>query len=169
MEEIDMFSTASKCAEDYLLTHWDGSTPVDPTSLATPMRMSVSETDALPPGIRGRLTRASEDTSQILASIRTGMPSKTARLIVAHQLGHVALGHLRHETTFEETASTLQSDAVGLEDEANQFALSLLMPKRALRYAVERKGMTSLARLGEAFDVSEMALYIRLKNIGILS
>lgn len=51
------------------------------------------------------------------------------------------------------------------EAAANQFAAELLMPENAIRYFAAQKNLQDLM---EIFDVSQSAIYFRLKNLRLI-
>lgn len=53
------------------------------------------------------------------------------------------------------------------ERAANRFALQLLMPEEAMWAAIDA-GITDVARLARAFEVSEVAVVERLKMMGAI-
>ena len=91
--------------------------------------------------------------------------SNRQRFTIAHELGHYELGHGERPRDSAAAFNMYNFDPV--EVEANRFAAELLMPEASVRWLVDR-GQTSLSQLGNAFQVSEVAMKYRLKNLGLL-
>ena len=86
-------------------------------------------------------------------------PIKRNRFTVAHELGHVLLGHT--------TPCSRQLDGLttNIEIEANEFAAELLMPLALLKEAI--KIHTSIKDLARAFWVSEEAMSKRIMKTSL--
>lgn len=164
-----MQSYAALSAEAFLLDHWEGETPVDTTRLCARVGVRVTLANTLGAGVKGRLRRDSRQPLSAHAELLEGMSEQVSRFVQAHQLGHVVLGHLADGAELLETAQTLSLLDDGIEAPANEFALALLMPKRTLFFAVERKGATTIDKLARLFGVSELAVYHRLRLLGMTS
>jgi Zn-dependent peptidase ImmA (M78 family) len=82
------------------------------------------------------------------------------RFTVAHEIGHFMLGHTskNHDRS---------DDNIPEEIEANQFAAELLMPLSMLKHEI-KGGNKICGHLAKRFDVSEEALWIRIKECGLL-
>ena len=85
---------------------------------------------------------------------------------MAHELGHYALGHGTRPRDLPTMFSSRQTDPI--ERDANKFAAALLMPASAIKYLVSQMGVTDISDLASTFDVSEVAMEYRLKNLGYL-
>lgn len=51
------------------------------------------------------------------------------------------------------------------EADANNFAVEILMPKKAVDYAIQEKNITDWHELAQLFDVSLPAMKYRLENL----
>ncbi len=87
------------------------------------------------------------------------------RFTIAHEIGHFLLHPGRAVT--ERGGATNRATA-SLEREANQFAAELLMPERLVRQAALEEGADA-RRLADRFDVSDQAMSLRLRRLGIVS
>jgi len=96
------------------------------------------------------------------------MPERKIRFTVAHVLGHFLLGHFAEEKEFMEKHDNFDSEAPVLEDEANMFALELLIPKDKVEFLIYGKGITSPKEIANILKVSEVALVHMLKKYSIL-
>lgn len=111
------------------------------------------------------------------------------RFSLAHELGHLIndlIPHIeRHEEVkFEDPATNFKRSGAAVIEEyaANEFAASLLMPKKLVIKEgkkiikfLKNKSSTEkvskdefIAKMSEKFEVSEQAMEIRLKVIGII-
>jgi len=82
------------------------------------------------------------------------------RFTVAHELGHVILGHT-HPRSYGEVK---KSDSCL---EANEFAAELLMPLGFLKADINA-GISDPRKLSGRYGVSEEAMWIKLKNSGLI-
>jgi len=83
------------------------------------------------------------------------------RFSVAHEIGHIMLGHT-HPKTYGEIE---KADSCA---EANEFASELLMPLRFLKLDIA-SGITNPKKLIERYWVSEQAFWVKIRNSGLLS
>jgi Zn-dependent peptidase ImmA (M78 family) len=102
------------------------------------------------------------------------------RFTVAHELGHYLM-HADKPTVFvDETLVHFRADATSepadrRETEANKFAAALLMPSDWLKNDLGEQnidaffGELSLERLARRYLVSQLALSVRLVNLGLLA
>lgn len=88
------------------------------------------------------------------------------RFTIAHELGHYALGHGGGFRDPMKNFNAFHFDP--LEVQANQFAAELLMPVAAIKYFVDKKGISSIEELKKIFGVSGNAIGFRLKNLGMI-
>lgn len=89
------------------------------------------------------------------------------RFAIAHAIGHKLLGH-SSETLICGAGCFSKNIINNQERLANQFALELLIPTRSLEYLVNVVGVpgtNKVQSLSRIFGVSEVAVYIRLKQI----
>lgn len=94
-------------------------------------------------------------------------PYVRQRFTVAHELGHHLFGHGERPRDNAGAFNMFNFDPV--EAQANRFAAELLMPAASVEYFVRTLGVTSISRMASEFDVSEVAMRNRLKNMGYLS
>jgi len=86
------------------------------------------------------------------------------RFSVAHEIGHLYLGHLHGNSTHELDASSGNFDEI----EANEFAAHLLMAPDMLRKDI-KSGIKDVSELAKRYQVSEEAMWRQLTNTGILN
>lgn len=153
----------------------DASFPLDVSDLAEQVYQLTAFADpTLDPRINGELNPA-------LQSIRlkTGLHPTRARFIVAHELGHYVVEGAA--VLIEDNDATLDERAGGdgetdsgvlrvyntrerAEQEANLFALELLIPAHMLWQLVQQPGWT-VEGLADVFGVSTDALRTQLLNV----
>ncbi len=86
---------------------------------------------------------------------------------VAHELGHFYLHDSKpYETFFRYDIDRIEKEERILEQEANCFAASLLMPKPVI--TVLWRAIGDINEIAKRCDVSSTAAHYRLKNLGLL-
>lgn len=123
--------------------------PVPVDRLAQRLQIEVIVA-SLPAGVDARLLIQGGFKVLELAS---GQARVRHRFSVAHELGHLCLGHLHGESDVAEA-------------EANIFAGALLVPRAWLKDRVEQ--FSSVVELTRVFDVSRVVLFIALKEARLL-
>ncbi len=98
-------------------------------------------------------------------------PITRKRFTFAHELGHYFLGHLTDEAPcFRDNRQSYDLYHFDpQETQANNFAAALLMPEDKINDLILNRDVTSIPLLAKIFNVSEQAMRIRLKNLGIIS
>lgn len=96
-------------------------------------------------------------------------PAFRKRFTLAHELGHFFLGHGTSQIEFRQNIDALSLAILGYypynvyEQEANEFAVELLMPEEEVRKL--NKFIDDYKMLAEIFGVSYQAMYFRLKRL----
>lgn len=88
------------------------------------------------------------------------------RWCVAHILAHIRLG--TSNNLYESVDNFRIDTECENERNANMFALSLLIPYKNLNIAIDCHNITRLEDLSYVFGVSQLAMYERLKQCGIV-
>ncbi|KHS07669.1 MULTISPECIES: ImmA/IrrE family metallo-endopeptidase [Xanthomonas] len=92
-------------------------------------------------------------------------PLVRQRFTVAHELAH----HLfQHGERPRDAAPQFSAATDPVEAQANRFAAELLMPVGSVKLLVVDQGVTDISLLARYFNVSEIAMKYRLKNLGYL-
>jgi len=152
-------------AKQILKKYWDKNLPVNLTKLAADLKASVIPDPKLDVGgISGQF--ALEKDGAVIR-FNPHEPPVRQRFTIAHELGHYVLGHGDKFRDPLRNFSTSNYDPN--EVAANRFAGAILMPEIAVEYWVISQGITDLRTLAEKFDVSEVAMQYRLKNLGLIS
>ncbi|WPM80994.1 ImmA/IrrE family metallo-endopeptidase [Brucella pseudintermedia] len=137
--------------------------PVDVAAIANELGLAIFSAD-LAHNVSGVIVKdASYGTSSGFAIfVDSGESPQRQRFTAAHEIGHFLLHrHLigdRHEDNY-----LLRSVGISnrQEQQANQFAADLLMPRNLIEKAMQ-EGYTSVESLADLFQVSRIAMGIRL-------
>jgi Zn-dependent peptidase ImmA (M78 family) len=114
------------------------------------------------------------ETGAAYVLINSDKPRVRRRFTIAHELGHLALGHLLGgQVIVDETVGGKSPE----EKQANAFAAGLLMPTEGVRGAVKRlrkrlgdpaNPVDWIVWLAASFGVSEQAVAYRLINLRLI-
>lgn len=104
--------------------------------------------------------QVTKDKEFVIGYNKTQHPHRQ-RFTVAHEIGHLVLGHTSKNHTVE------LNDVGPEEIEANQFAAELLMPLQMLKNDLQ-KGFSNPRVLASRYWVSEEAMWLRLKECNLL-
>lgn len=99
--------------------------------------------------------------------VKKNLSSVQTRLVTAHILGHIFLGHASDRAFIEDSRVLRSTFWEPAERAANLFAMELLMPEEDVKSVILR-GATNLRELAACFGVLEHIMYLRLYNLGIL-
>lgn len=158
---------AERAANTVLHALWDWTLPVDVRALlekAERIRLEEAPLDNL----SGEVERT--DDGNYIIRINAGDGEQRKRFTMAHEFGHVALGHLeRNGNKFlrDPAERGTPFDYKPEERDANLFAAELLMPSQVVRDAIHN-GHKDIVDLAELFHVSRQAMRVRLVRLGIL-
>lgn len=124
-------------------------------------------------GLSGEIRKTGEEEYRI--SVQGSEHYYRKRFTMAHELGHFLLHKDKIGDGVNDTPAYRSCENAELfneniklehETEANSFAAALLMPKEAVEYYfLEEK--KSLKEMSVIFQMSEQALRIRIKNLGL--
>jgi Zn-dependent peptidase ImmA (M78 family) len=171
---------ARQIAQQALDAAWDGKLPVDPALLASKLLVTLNGVESdqkkctiVVRGVAGAdLAGASSQVSlertndrlQYVCIFNNDEISYRNRFAVAHEIGHILLGHVRAgelPLRHHEYGDTTQE----MKD-ANAFAAALLMPERFLRQVFD--SVESVQQMAEAFGVSNQAANYRIKALRLI-
>lgn len=153
-------------AQIYLNNFWDRNLPVDPWAIARHAGVHVEPLPAdAPDGFSGDYTPADSSGAPLIRYNASHSPLRQ-RFTVAHELGHHAHGHglSFRDDKKSNFASTSYDPA---EVAANHFAAELLMPSIVVEHLIPQ--VNSIKDMAMRFQVSEVAMIYRLKNLGYLT
>lgn len=104
-----------------------------------------------------------------LIAVHAGHHPHRQRFTVAHELGHIVMGHLDafHLDLTVPSSQSREPPNYNWQHEraANEFAANLLMPVEFVRSAFRETN--DERQLSERFNVSELAMSFRLANLGL--
>lgn len=152
-------------AEGILKLHWDQTIPVNVAHIVKQMGVRLQLQADLPCSARLSLSRK----NQAHIALSQQLPHMLQRYVVAHALAHVALHHLRPgmcQTIHISPDFRLDFNQRHMA-EANDFALCLLMPDAALRYAVQTMQARNEEELAHVFAVPALFVKQRLAELGL--
>jgi len=165
MVRADAEWTGAMGARQVLKEHRIAALPVDPVAIAKAVGIAVIPKPATNGGVSGMLIRHGNDFA---IGYATHIPSKGFQnFSIAHELGHYFLeGHvdavLRHGDVHQSRAGSFSSDD-RYEQEADHFAVELLMPEDLFKMALGRagSGFAAIERLAGQCVTSLTATAIR--------
>ncbi|MEO5927101.1 MAG: ImmA/IrrE family metallo-endopeptidase [Patescibacteria group bacterium] len=106
------------------------------------------------------------DKAQKTIYISENDPYTRKAFTIAHEIGHYALhADKEQETFYRSNTILLDKEEREIEQEANMFAASLLMPKDTVTRFFHV--MKNVERLADLFGVSNSSMSWRLKNLGL--
>ena len=147
--------------------YWNLLLPVDVAHIARHGLGVDLRFEALPNDISGEVCLGGNGP---VMRINKTDPKVRQRFTIAHETGHLALGHLSEQGKCFRDSSKQYSlqNFDSKERDANYFAAALLMPRFALKAAVVNIDDVNIDRLAILFGVSRTAMELRLKYIGVL-
>ena len=146
-----------------LSEHWDGELPVDPFAIARSANVIVEHDPKMESNELGRFEYVN---GQPRIYTNPNESELRLRFVVAHELGHYAM---EHGTRFVDTSlhfAPVHYDRA--ENQANRFAIELLMPDFAVNILIEKRNIKSFEQLTGIFWVSGQSMEFRLKKLGWL-
>lgn len=146
--------------------------PVPVQELADKLGIKVVSTQ-LQAGVSGALIK---DGKKWFIIVNSNHHRNRQRFTIAHEIAHFHLGHAMEEHVDREFTVLMRDEnsstaADEQEIEANRFAAELLMPEEFIIRDFIRLGRLddeTVTRLALKYQVSELALEHRLRNIGLL-
>lgn len=140
--------------------------PIDIAGVATYLGFDVIPFD-FPDNVSG-VTFIAKDLKSI--GVNRNQASTRQRFSIAHEIGHYLLGHeaFDEETIHVEQGQWFMNSHIQQEQEANEFAAELLMP----RFLLDREDIgkdIDVSGLSGKFQVSEQAFWIQLLDHRFLS
>lgn len=152
-------------AEGILKLHWDQTVPVNVAHILKQMGVRLQLHNNL--AYSALLSICSDNQAHIVLSQQ--LPTVHQRYVVAHALAHVALHHLRpgmSQVIHISEDFRLDFNQRHMQ-EANDFALRLLMPDMALRYAVDTMQARDAQEVAHVFSVPELFVKQRMAELGL--
>lgn len=155
-------------ADTVLSNYWNGKLPIDLDDILAKLDIEIrtlneSESNE----IHGK---ACLENGNKVIYVNVNDSVVRRRFTAAHEIGHHVLGHvtpLRHQLRDGKHIFTGDKQSI-LEHQANVFAADLLMPKFALEHAILNENIRTVESLAAKFNVSQIAMRIRLERLGYL-
>jgi Zn-dependent peptidase ImmA (M78 family) len=142
--------------------------PVDLKKIARHHGITLTEKSAEELGtLSGRVTLHPDGRGEI--EYRASDPPVRQRFTIAHEIGHLLLRHVEQggEAMRDDSKSFSRKSYDPKEAEANRFAAEILMPADTVRFMIEQSpNPPTLKSMARRFEVSELAMQYRLKNLG---
>jgi Zn-dependent peptidase ImmA (M78 family) len=152
--------------EQIVIQQFQGAAPVDITALATGLGIAVFDSYDMPLGISGKicLDPTADSKSGYSITVNANEPYRRRRFTVAHECAHFLLH--RSKIGDELTDDALYRSKLNSREEfqANNRAAELLMPRKLMNECI-RKGIVSISRLADEFEVSEPAMRVRMRYL----
>nr|WP_282560224.1 ImmA/IrrE family metallo-endopeptidase [Motilimonas cestriensis] len=150
--------------------HWDWVLPVKVDSIGRRLSIQVRKLDPLNAEHTGLSGMVEIQDDLKLAYFNASESINRQRFALAHGIGHLVLGHVISAAPRlvdgEDGRHYSASNSSQMEQEANNFAMQLLMPKDAIDYVINQEKVNNINYLAVKFGVSEVAMHARLKNLG---
>lgn len=154
-------SPAIDAAKQTLERHWDKTLPVNPSAIAYAMGAKIIYDPLL--SVSGYF-ELDEDKKTPIIYVNPLDSAVRQRFTIFHELGHFVLKHGPSPRDPSQNYNRQNYDRA--EVMANQFAAEMIMPSDIVfLYA---NGDYTIGQMAQLFNVSEKAMRIRLKSLGIL-
>lgn len=152
-------------AKEVLDAHWDGKLPVKLIPIAEAMGIRVFKRQGMS---ESGIVDYDELGPRII--FNPDEPNVRQRFTVAHEIGHVALGHVKQGGKMyrDDVRMFFSTEKSPEETEANQFAARLLMPADHVKTTFYKMPDLSIRDMADIFKVSEAAMRYRLMNLGLI-
>lgn len=146
--------------------------PVPVPELAERLGIKILVT-TLQPSVSGALIN---DGGKCFIAVNSAHHRNRQRFTIAHEIGHYWLEHGMGEHVDREFTVLMRDENSSTAEDANeiaanQFAAALLMPKEFMLREFVKLGAfddEAITRLALRYQVSELALQLRLRNLGLL-
>jgi IrrE N-terminal-like domain len=139
--------------------------PVDLEGMAEALGLSVNVNASLPPDVSGRIIRGGSSASGYHIDVNATHSANRKRFTLAHEIAHFLLHRDLIGDGIDDNALYRSRLSDDFEVEANKLAARMLMPAPVVRNVY--RAVRSLVGLTGAFQVSEDAMRIRLKELGL--
>jgi Zn-dependent peptidase ImmA (M78 family) len=142
------------------------SAPVDVEAIARDLGIKIYR-ESLEPGVYGKLARDPRSASGYSIYVNSSDSRLRQRFTIAHEIAHFVLH--RDLVDSEIVDRQLYRSHLGnkYESQANRFAAGLIMPSELVAEAFQKLSRDP-AVLARKFQVSTVAMRIRLESLGLL-
>lgn len=148
-------------AKTILNSYWDGFLPVNLNSISKNIGISIISEKQ-----ENYCSKAYIKNSKYYINYNSLENELRVRFAIAHSLGHICLNHLKEKDCWIDTSENFSLNSLKTEErQANNFAISLLIPLNILEYIIIQKNITKLETLCEVFNISQVAMAQQLKKL----
>lgn len=154
-------------ADTVLKKFWDGFLPVDINSIAEKLDIEVRFLDYDELHLSGK---ASLENGKRIIYVNPTDSIVRQRFTSSHELAHHLLNHVTPENPcFRDEKHTFNGDYASIQErDANRLGADILMPEYAIRRLIEKENIRTVEGLALKFNVSERAMYYRLKGLNLV-
>lgn len=170
MEEMNIQLLTNNILDNYT----NGNLPVDPVIIAQKMGIPISQVNFKTLDGSSVLGGIKKDNGKISIYVNANDSMCRKRFTIAHELGHYFLKHIDNKGEFVDLHRDASYPKSREEQDANEFAGCLLMPKdRVIEKYNLLRGLnfgTSIieVELSKIFRVSPAAIKVRLKKLNLV-
>lgn len=154
-------------ADTVLKNFWDGFLPVDVNSIAAKLDIEVRFLSWDELHLSGK---ASLENGKRIIYVNPTDSIVRQRFTSSHELAHHLLNHVTPENPcFRDEKHTFNGDYASIQErDANRLGANILMPEYAIRHSIEKENIRTVEGLASKFNVSERAMYYRLKGLNLV-
>lgn len=148
--------------EELLEKYWDRLLPVDIEKLVSSCGICILDLDKTKYNEYIGISFIKDGDKYIL--IDRALHPIRQRFSIAHQLAHHLLDHTKNNCCYDVIENFSSSIKIDQEREANNLAIEILLPEKALKFYMRQKGAT-LISLSNVFNVSIELLNYRINKM----
>lgn len=154
-------------ADTVLKTYWDGFLPVDIGSIANQLEIEIRNLNWDEQNLSGKATL---ENGRRIIYVNPSDSLVRKRFTTSHELAHHILNHVTTDTPcYRDEKHTFNGDYASIQErDANQLGAEILMPEYAIRHSIEKENIRTVETLALKFNVSERAMYYRLKGLNLV-
>jgi Zn-dependent peptidase ImmA (M78 family) len=154
-------------ADTVLKNFWDGFLPVDVNSIATKLGIEVRFLSWDELSLSGK---ASLEEGKRIIYVNPSDSLVRQRFTLSHEMAHHILNHVTPENPcFRDEKHTFNGDYVSIQErDANRLGAEILMPEYAIQHSIDKENIRTVEGLASKFNVSERAMYYRLKGLNLV-
>lgn len=156
----------SSRSENAIVAAFGRTVPVDLKGMIDELGLALEFCGDLPASIAGKLVRDPSSRAGYRIVVNSKDNQRRQRFTMAHEIAHFILHRdLLRGDLVDDALYRSPSLSDEYERQADRFAAQVLLPAHAVREAFKRT--KALAALAEMFEVSDSALRIRLRELGL--
>lgn len=154
-------------ADTVLKNFWDGFLPVDVKSIAKKLGIEVRFLSWDELSLSGK---ASLEDGKRVIYVNPSDSLVRQRFTLSHEMAHHILNHVTPENPcFRDEKHTFNGDYISIQErDANRLGAEILMPEYAIQHSIDKENIRTVEGLAVKFNVSERAMYYRLKGLNLV-